>query len=283
MKQLDPYFESKNEKFSMGWTDMREVLGRILNPGCNTLLICRSGRATLLLNGKRHLFRRNDILHIYADGYMSPVFIRTSEDFSTFCCMMSGEFAKEVSYNVSSPFWDLLTAYPLLRPDRKQAEGIELWLKQMEWLECNIAKDRLYPFVRDYIYYLYQVIDIEAQKKSEEIVLPKMNRAEEIFREFGILLDKYICREHNVAFYAGKLCITPYYLSKVTNEIMNESPKSLIDGQVIMTIKVLLGTTNLPVKAIAEQMNFEDASYLCRYFKRHVGMSLSDYRKKNRY
>lgn len=283
MIQIDSNFGNNDRKYSMGWTDMHEALGRMLNPGCNTLLVCRSGYATLLLNGKRHLFRQYDVLNIGLDGYMGLVFIRTSADFSAFFCIMSSEFAKEVSYNVSASFWDLLSAHPLLRPDREQAEGIRLWLEQMEWLEHNIEADRLYPFVRDYIYYLNQVIDIEAQNRAEKIELPKMNRAEEILREFGILLDKHVCREHSVAFYAGKLCITPYYLSKITNEIMNESPKSLIDGQIIMTIKVLLGTTNLPVKAIAEQMNFEDASYLCRYFKRHVGMSLSEYRKKNRY
>lgn len=281
MEQLDPYFESESKKYSIGWTDMRKFLHQILNPGHITLLVCRSGCAVLLLKGRKLSFKRGDILHIYDD--MFPVFICVSDKFSVFYCISSNDFVYEVTYNTSSLFEDFFLAYPLLRPDEEQAKGIRLWIEQMEWLEHNIASDKLYPFVRDYIYYLYQVIDMEAQKYSDKMELPPMNRAEVLFRKFCILLDKYSCREHNVSFYAEKLCITPYYLSKITDEVVHETPKSMIDKEVILAIKIILTTTDLSVKAIAEQMHFEDTSYLCRYFKRHVGMSLSTYRKENRY
>lgn len=281
MTQLDPYFESENKKYSIGWTDMRKYLNQILNPGHVTLLVCRSGCAVLLLKGRKLSFKRGDILNVYDD--MFPVFIRVSDNFSVFYCIASNDFVYEVTYNTSSLFEDFLLVYPLLRPDQEQAKGLRLWIEQMEWVERNIAPDRLYPFVRDYIYYLYQVIDMEAQKYSDRMELPPMNRAEELFRKFCILLDKYSCREHNVSFYAEKLCITPYYLSKVTDKVVHETPKSMIDKEVILAIKIILATTDLSVKAIAEQLNFEDTSYLCRYFKRHMGMSLSAYRKENRY
>ena len=42
--------------------------------------------------------------------------------------------------------------------------------------------------------------------------------------------------------------------------IMNDSPKDLIDRQVLLEMKVF---------------------YMCRYFKRHMNISLSEYRKSN--
>ena len=56
---------------------------------------------------------------------------------------------------------------------------------------------------------------------------------------------------------------------------MNDTPKGLIERQVILEMKMLLETTDMSVKEIAEYLNFEDGSYMCRFFKRHTGISLT--------
>lgn len=61
---------------------------------------------------------------------------------------------------------------------------------------------------------------------------------------------------------------------------MNDSPKDLIERQVILEIKALLETSDMSVKEIAEKMNFDDASYMCRFFKRHTGVSFTTYRNQ---
>ena len=81
-------------------------------------------------------------------------------------------------------------------------------------------------------------------------------------------------------FYADRLCITPYYLSRITHHIFNVSPKELIDRQIVMEIKSLLTSTELSVKEIAERYCFESSSYLGRYFRRHLGMPPSEYRQR---
>ena len=62
------------------------------------------------------------------------------------------------------------------------------------------------------------------------------------------------------------------------------SPKELIDRQTISEIKSYLVNTDMPVKAIASNLNFEDVSYMCRYFRRLTGTSPVEYRQnaKNR-
>ncbi|MBO1929875.1 AraC family transcriptional regulator [Providencia rettgeri] len=51
-----------------------------------------------------------------------------------------------------------------------------------------------------------------------------------------------------------------------------------MDRQVILEIKALLEIGNLSIKQIADELNFEDTSYLCRYFKRHTGMTLTGFK-----
>lgn len=52
-------------------------------------------------------------------------------------------------------------------------------------------------------------------------------------------------------FYADRLCITPYYLSRITHRIFDVSPKELIDRQIVMEIKSLLTSTELSVKEMS--------------------------------
>ena len=88
-------------------------------------------------------------------------------------------------------------------------------------------------------------------------------------------------QEHQVSFYAEKLCITPRYLHQVTMQYMDgRSPKELIDEQLTAEIKVLLNQPELSVAEIAERLHFADQSYLTRFFKKNTGMSPKEFRVK---
>lgn len=63
------------------------------------------------------------------------------------------------------------------------------------------------------------------------------------------------------------------------SDFMNDTPKGLIERQVMLEMKMLLETTDMSVKEIAGYLNFEDGSYMCRFFKRHTGISLIEYRR----
>ena len=102
-----------------------------------------------------------------------------------------------------------------------------------------------------------------------------------LINKFTKLLFQYGHKNRNVNFYADKLCVTSGYLYKVVTKEMNTSPKNLIDTYITTEIKVLLSTTNLSVKEIAEELHFEDASYMCRFFRRQTSVSLTDFRKND--
>ncbi|MCD8265128.1 MAG: hypothetical protein LUD02_14055 [Tannerellaceae bacterium] len=73
-------------------------------------------------------------------------------------------------------------------------------------------------------------------------------RNKEIFQQFIALLRVNCTKEREVAFYADKLCITPCYLSSVARQITSKaSAKDVIDRHIILEIKVLLQSTNLPI------------------------------------
>lgn len=89
-------------------------------------------------------------------------------------------------------------------------------------------------------------------------------------------------REHrNIAYYADILCITPNYLAMIVRKICNETPKQAIDRLITLEMKHLLRNTTLTIEQIADQLHFPDTSYMCRVFRRQIGVSPLKYREKD--
>ena len=63
---------------------------------------------------------------------------------------------------------------------------------------------------------------------------------------------------------------------------MKTSTKALINDTVIYELKRLLAETDLTVEQIAAQMNYDNVSYLCRFFRNPTGQSMMEFRRKQR-
>jgi YesN/AraC family two-component response regulator len=51
---------------------------------------------------------------------------------------------------------------------------------------------------------------------------------------------------------------------------------------VIYELKRYLAETDLTVEQIAAQMNYDNVSYLCRFFRNATGQSMMEFRRKQR-
>ena len=94
------------------------------------------------------------------------------------------------------------------------------------------------------------------------------------------LLAKNFHVKRDVRYYADRLCITTDYLYKITCKIEQRTPKEIIDLFVVTELKRYLDNTEQSVKDLARLFHFEDASYLCRFFRRTAGCSVSEYRNR---
>ncbi len=83
-----------------------------------------------------------------------------------------------------------------------------------------------------------------------------------------------------MAFYAGKLFVTPKHLSAVLKEVSDKTAGEWIDQRVILEAKVLLRSTGLNIQEISAMLNFANQSFFGKYFRHLTGMSPRDYRSK---
>lgn len=105
------------------------------------------------------------------------------------------------------------------------------------------------------------------------------SHSNEIFNRFLRLVNLHGSKEHQLAFYAEKLCITSRYLGTVVLATSGVGAKEWIDRAVISTAKVLLRHSDKQISEIADELNFPNVSFFCKYFKRLTGSTPQQYRK----
>lgn len=98
-------------------------------------------------------------------------------------------------------------------------------------------------------------------------------RDQTIFDRFIQLVNLYAQHEHQIAFYAQRLCLTERYLGTVVRQTSGCTPKEWIDRAIAARIKVELRHTDKTITQISDEMNFTNPSFFNKYFKRLTGMT----------
>lgn len=121
-------------------------------------------------------------------------------------------------------------------------------------------------------------VDLCSRVLKSEAPAPS-SRADIVFRKFLRLLAEYHTRERSVGFYAGKLLLSPKYLSKLVKAASGRSAPEWIDAYVILTAKDYLKHSDLSIKQIVYQLHFTDQPAFTKYFKSHTGMTPAQFRR----
>ena len=104
------------------------------------------------------------------------------------------------------------------------------------------------------------------------------SRKEQLAYNFFLLILKHYRENREVAFYAKKLYITPKYLSAVIKEVSGRAAKDWITEYILLEIKSMLKTSALNIQEITVKTRFSNQASLGRFFRKHTGMSPTEYR-----
>lgn len=104
------------------------------------------------------------------------------------------------------------------------------------------------------------------------------NRKKEICRELIQHITENYRNERCAQFYADKLGISLQHLSTTVKQVTGKSVLDTIAYIVIIDAKAKLKGTDMTIQEIAYSLNFPNASFFCKYFRRHVGMSPLEFR-----
>ena len=126
--------------------------------------------------------------------------------------------------------------------------------------------------------FLWQANSFWSRHEAENRI--SLSREQRLFADFVQLVSQYAMQEHHIDFYAQRLFLSPRYMSTLVKQVSGKAAKQWIDDAITTRIKVELRHTNKSAAQIADDMNFPNASFFCKYFKRMTGMTTQAYREK---
>lgn len=100
-----------------------------------------------------------------------------------------------------------------------------------------------------------------------------------LLNKFNELIKNHIKKERSVTFYANQLNLDLGKLNEICKAVYGITPKKFIAIACINEAKTLLKHTDLSIKEISFELNFEDVSNFIRFFITATGISPTKYRE----
>ena len=114
--------------------------------------------------------------------------------------------------------------------------------------------------------------------RHEQEMKTTLSREERLFADFIALVNQHAPQQHHINFYAERLFLSPRYMSTLVKKVSGRAAKEWIDDAIVAHIKIELKHSQKQVGQIADEMNFANTAFFCKYFRRMTGMSPSAYR-----
>lgn len=134
------------------------------------------------------------------------------------------------------------------------------------------------PFRLQIIENLISVFYYGGVSSIETPIATDLKYKNHIVANFLELVQQHYREQRLIQFYAGKLCITPKYLSKLVKEHTGRAAADWIEQHVILEARAMLQSSDMSIQQIATSLNFPNQSFFGKYFKRATGVSPKQYR-----
>ncbi|WP_430813596.1 AraC family transcriptional regulator [Carboxylicivirga sp. RSCT41] len=97
--------------------------------------------------------------------------------------------------------------------------------------------------------------------------------------QFKDLLEENFRKERSVNKYASGMGISDKQLHKATTNLLDKTPKQIIDERVILESKRLLVHSSMAVKEIAYELGYEEPSNFIKFFRKHARVTPAEFRE----
>lgn len=214
------------------------------------------------------MVRRGDILQVG----------EVSDDFEAHCMLFSPAMVEKL-FQLSSNH-DLETSVRLcpvnLMPEEMAPEFDEFYDRMK-----RLGQDLKDPLRLEAILYavasFYFQVGGRLKAAIPESDIGISTRTVEVFLR---LVRLHFRNQRFLDFYADKMKITSKHLTRTIRQQTGMTAGEWIDRYVVLEAKVLLRSSPMSIKEITEYLNFPNASFFSKYFRKATGQSPSEFRAK---
>lgn len=242
------------------------------------MALCKKGEASYTVDTRQLSVKPGDLMFVSERHVVNNY--KSSPDFECMYILLSTEFyhsfvlnVKNVSslliFSMNNPVVTLTPHEILVYTNYYQTIRMKMADEQHHY-RTSLVKALLQAMFYDMSNVIWRVEQSDVKTKK---------RADELFAQFIRLLEENFRTERRVSWYADQMNITAKYLSEMVKQVSKRTPNEWIDSYVMLEIRVLLKNTTKSIKEIAQAVNFPNQSFFGKFFKEHMGISPSEYRK----
>lgn len=243
-------------------------------------VICTKGRASVSVNFTNYEISEGDVIAKFDTDIL--ISKGQSADFEVRCLIWSGEYYEMLTTDFDS-YRSLFLAHKF--PNKfsmKQHEyqvvlnSTQQLLYILNYIQESLVISTLSSAMSTFGKILFNMLHDHLQ--DGDIKPSNFTRYDSIFSSFIELVIANYKKQRALGFYADKLCITTKHLSEVVKSVSRRTAVDWIDSYVITEAKIILLTSDRPVREIAEELYFESATLFSRYFKRVTSYTPREFR-----
>lgn len=244
------------------------------------IALCTAGEVRYCMDTQEQVVTPGDLL-IVSERHVIDRY-RPSADLDGLCFIVSVRFFREIIQNIGdlSALFLFSRRHPVFHMEERDQQVFRDYFtvirSKIQKSGNHFRRDLIRTLLLAMFYDLAGVIYHFQQQLSAE----HQSRADVIFNRFIKKVEAHCRRERRVSWYAHELGITPKYLSECVKHVSCRTPNEWIDNYVTLELRVMLRNSTKSIKQITEELNFPNQSFLGKYFKEHVGVSPSAYRRK---
>jgi AraC-like DNA-binding protein len=175
-------------------------------------------------------------------------------------------------------------AHPIIELSETEYQAVEAILQKMRQ---EMASDYAYKYdlLRTYLVELIHLV----QKLQPAPVVARPLATTRLTAQFTELLESQFGpdvespaaqpRLRTAKDYADHLAVHIVHLNRVLKETTGHTTTTLISNRLAHEAKLLLKQTTQNVSEVADRLGFADVAHFCTFFKRHTGLTPSDFRQ----
>lgn len=243
---------------------------------------CHSGEALFTIDGQKHRFTPNQI--IICPRGSNILLLDISSDFSALLLGLSKHIWLAARSKFSPEEMQSIERRPYRGGNTSlEQEFVHNIFRQIDLMgtfineepdNAEFCRKNVILSVNALLLYMLEIKNKNEQPGRENITENK----DKLFHNFRVMLTQKFREERSVQYYADNLNISTRHLNAICQRTSGQNAKEIIDQYTIIELQVALMYTHKSFQELVNDFHFPDQSYLNRYFKRHTGYSLSEFR-----
>ncbi len=245
------------------------------------MLLCLSGFASFQMGVKQCEIHAGDmmVLGLFSNvslTYMSP-------DFKGTLCIVDMEmiFSAIAPLNLCSNM-QFISLHPISRPSSQDMSAMVSILDLIEQRSLMKAGRPLSGMTADSLVNALTFLVLDSYMNVRQTVIKSSDTKEGIMLAFHAALMRDYAVHRNVAHYAALQNLSPRYFSTTIKAVSGYTPLYWINTVVVAQAKRMMRNTNLSIKEVAYNLNFNSPTFFTRWFRECTGETPSQYRTRRR-